>query len=53
MALDFGVNSGQAMTWDISYSPAGVGWHVLMDFGGAGSIEFGCHDGTLVDVTAP
>jgi hypothetical protein len=42
--LDFGKNSGMEMTLDITYSQQGAKWHVLMNFAGAGSIEFGCDE---------
>jgi len=44
MNLDFGKNSGKAMTWDINYVPQGKGWGIRMDFAHAGAIEFGCEE---------
>lgn len=44
MDLDFGKNSGKAMTWDVDYTQQDTGWRVRMDFAHAGSIEFGCEE---------
>ena len=44
MDLDFGKNSGRALTWDIDYSQQDTGWRIRMDFAHAGSIEFGCDE---------
>jgi hypothetical protein len=42
--MDFGRNSGRAMTWDIDYLKQVTGWHICMDFPGIGSIEFDCQE---------
>ena len=44
MNLDFGKNSGKAMTSDIDYTPKGSRWLVRMDFARAGTIELGCEE---------
>jgi hypothetical protein len=51
MNLDFGKNSGKAMTWDIDYLQQDNGWRIRMDFAHAGSIEFGCDEVRLEYIT--
>ena len=48
--MDFGQNSGGAMTWDIDYLKQAAGWHICMDFASVGSIDFDCQEIHLDDV---
>jgi hypothetical protein len=47
MSLDFGKNSGKAMTSDIDYTPQGSRWRIRMDFASSGTIDFGCEEARL------
>lgn len=46
IALEFEDRVGGCpLSWDITYSELpGSGWHVLMDFAQAGSVEFDCSE---------
>jgi hypothetical protein len=49
MGLDFGKNSGKAMTWEINYVQQDSRWKIRMDFAHTGSIEFSCEEAKLED----
>jgi hypothetical protein len=52
MNLDFGSNSGKAMTQDIRYCQDSSRWEVMMDLGSQGAIAFGCEQVRLEYVSS-